>query len=108
MPLIPHARIPITPEDTFAMASREVHFMAAILVVSASLVGDQALHEILWPRVKSLFAEVAVMGSHVSVDVIEGLILLSCKFKAILQVAEVNDTHARIPAKHGLRPRIRM
>ena len=79
MPLIPHARIPIAPEQVLAMASREMHFMAAILVVTAALAGNQDLHDRLWPRVQSLFAEVAVVGANASMEVIEGLILLSGK-----------------------------
>jgi hypothetical protein len=83
MPLIPYKRMQITPEHILAMASREPHFMAAILVVTASLAGDQVLHDRLWQRVQSLFAEVAIKGANASLEVIEGLILLSGTKKRI-------------------------
>lgn len=76
-PLIPYKRMQITPEHILKMAGEEPHFMAAILVVTASLAGDQALHGRLWKRVQSLFAEVAIKGVDASIEVIEGLILLS-------------------------------
>lgn len=76
-PLIPYKRMQITPEHILTMAGEEPHFMAAILVVTASLSGDQALHDRLWQRVQSLFAEVAIKGVDASIEVIEGLILLS-------------------------------
>ena len=77
MPLIPCKRIKTTPEHIQARASQEPHFMAAILVVSASLVGDQALHDRVWQRPQVLFAEVTMKGSDASLEVIEGLIILS-------------------------------
>ncbi|KAI1616029.1 hypothetical protein EDD36DRAFT_483846 [Exophiala viscosa] len=77
MPLIPYERIPITSEHILAMAGREPHFMAAILVVTAALMGDQALHDVLWQRVQRVFADVAIKGADQSLEIIEGLLLLS-------------------------------
>jgi hypothetical protein len=79
MPLIPYKRMHITPEQILAKACLEPHFIAAILVITASLSGDQALHDRLWQRVQSLFADVAIKGADASLEVIEGLILLSGK-----------------------------
>lgn len=108
MPLIPYKRMQITPEHILAMASREPHFMAAILVVTASLAGNQALHDRLWQRVQGLFAEVAMKGSNASLEVMEGLILLSgTKKKNLLQVVEVDLACPRISAKHGSQHRTR-
>lgn len=77
MPLIPHERMQITPEHVLDMARREPHLMAAILVVTASLAGDQTLHDLLWQRVRILFAEVAIEGENASTEVIEAFLLLS-------------------------------
>jgi hypothetical protein len=81
MPLIPYKRMPVTSEHIIAMARQEPHFMAAILVVTASLKGYQELHKSLWQRVRSLFADVAIIGVNASTEVIEGLILLSGTMK---------------------------
>lgn len=77
MPLIPHERMQITPEHVLTMANREPHLMAAILVVTASLAGDQTLHDLLWQRVRILFAEVAIEGENASTEVVEAFLLLS-------------------------------
>ncbi|KAL3463136.1 hypothetical protein BJX64DRAFT_257665 [Aspergillus heterothallicus] len=77
IPMVPYKRRQTTPEHILTMAGREPHFMSAILVVTASIAGDQALHDRLWQRVQSLFAEVAIKGETASIQVIEGLILLS-------------------------------
>lgn len=89
-PLIPYKRMQVTLEDVLKMAGEEPHFMAAILVVTASLAGDQALHDRLWQRVQSLFAEVAIKGVYASIEVIEGLILLSGMFQHIVELWELD------------------
>jgi hypothetical protein len=77
MPLIPHERKPTTSERILTMAGREPHFMAAILVVTTSLLGDHSLHRLLWQRVERLFAQVAIKGTNDSLEMLEGLLLLS-------------------------------
>lgn len=105
LPLIPYKRMPITPEHILAMARSEPHFMAAILVVASSLAGDQALHDILWQRVQSFFAEVALTGANASIEVIEGLILLSGMNLKNRGPLEINADYIRISARHGSRHR---
>ncbi|KAJ9610625.1 hypothetical protein H2200_005402 [Cladophialophora chaetospira] len=77
MPLIPSERRPTTSEHILIMAGREPHFMAAILVVTTGLLGEHTLHHHLWQRVERLFAEVAIKGTNGSLEMIEGLLLLS-------------------------------
>lgn len=77
MPLIPNERFPRTPEQILAMAAREPHFMAAILVVAAGLLGEYALHRLLWQRVERLFSQVAIRGEIESLELLEALLLLS-------------------------------
>lgn len=89
-PLMPYKRMQITPEHVLKMAGEERHFMAAILVVTASLAGYQALHERLWQRVQSIFAEVAIKGLDASKEIIEGLILLSGMFQRNLELWELD------------------
>lgn len=62
MPLIPHERMQINPEQVLTMATREPHLMAAILVVTASLAGNQTLHELLWQRVRILLRRLQSKG----------------------------------------------
>lgn len=77
MPLIPYKRMPVATEDILVMAHREPHLMAAILVITASLENNRSLHDMLWKRVQSAFAEVAIMGADAPFEVMEGLLLLS-------------------------------
>ncbi|OQV04997.1 Fungal specific transcription factor domain-containing protein [Cladophialophora immunda] len=77
MPLIPYERRPVTSEQILTMATREPHFMAAILVVATGLLGEYTLHHHLWQRAERLFAQVAIMGTNESLEMIEGLLLLS-------------------------------
>ncbi|EXJ71694.1 uncharacterized protein A1O5_05502 [Cladophialophora psammophila CBS 110553] len=77
MPLIPYERRPTTSEHILIMAGREPHFMAAILVVTTGLLGEYTLHRHLWQRVERLFAQVAIKGTDESLEMIEGLLLLS-------------------------------
>ncbi|KAM6478049.1 hypothetical protein HDV62DRAFT_383120 [Trichoderma sp. SZMC 28011] len=77
LPFMSYRRACTTKQHVLAMSNREPYFMAAILVVTAFLTGDQALHNSLWQRVQCLFSEVAIKGTNASVEVIEGLILLS-------------------------------
>lgn len=77
MPLIPYERRPKTSEHILVMASREPHFMAAILVVSAGVLAEHSLHHVLWQRVERLFAQVAIKGTVESLELLEGLLLLS-------------------------------
>ncbi|KIW77639.1 hypothetical protein Z517_07471 [Fonsecaea pedrosoi CBS 271.37] len=77
MPLIPYERRPTTSEQILTMAAREPHFVAAILVVTTGLLGEYTLHHHLWQRVERLFAQVAIMGTNESLEMIEGLLLLS-------------------------------
>jgi len=77
MPLIPCERIPTTSEHILTIAGREPHFIAAILVVTTGLLGEHTLHHHLWQRVERLFAEVAIRGTNESLEMIEGLLLLS-------------------------------
>lgn len=109
MPLIPYERIPITPEHVVSMAGREPHFMAAALVITAALSGDQALHDLLWQRVQRVFAEVAINGTNESLEVIEGLLLLSGAYDVdhLLRVWE-SDILDRISPKHGSQHKTRI
>ncbi|KIW95037.1 uncharacterized protein Z519_03618 [Cladophialophora bantiana CBS 173.52] len=77
MPLIPFERRPTTSEHILTMAGREPHFVAAILVVTTGLLGEYTLHRHLWQRVERLFAQVAIKGTNESLEMIEGLLLLS-------------------------------
>lgn len=77
MPLIPYERMPTTSEHILNMAGREPHFTAAILVVTSGLLGEHNLHQLLWRRVERVFAEVAIKGTNESLEMIEGLLLLS-------------------------------
>ncbi|KAK6386190.1 hypothetical protein LTS17_001765 [Exophiala oligosperma] len=77
MPLIPYERMPTTSEHILNMAGREPHFTAAILVVTTGLLGEHNLHQLLWRRVERVFAEVAIKGTNESLEMIEGLLLLS-------------------------------
>lgn len=100
MPLIPYKRMPITPEDIIYMANREPHLMAAIAVVTASLESDRSLHDMLWKRVQSVFAEVAIMGADAPLEVMEGLLLLSGETNPHARYGH-SLRLCRIPAKHG-------
>lgn len=86
MPLIPQERRPKLSEQILAMAGREQHLMAAILVVASGLVGENTLHHYLWQRVERLFAQVAMRGTNESLDMLEGLLLLSGKSPLNLSV----------------------
>lgn len=77
MPLIPQERRPKLSEQILAMATREQHLMAAILVVTSGLLGEHTLHHYLWQRVERLFSQVAIRGTNESLDMLEGLLLLS-------------------------------
>lgn len=77
MPLIPHERKPKGSSEILAMAARDKYLMAAVLVVTSGLLGEHALHHYLWQRVERLFAQVAINGTDESLDMLEGLLLLS-------------------------------
>lgn len=77
MPLIPYERIPTTSEQILTMAGQAPHFMAAILVVATGLLGEYTRHHHLWQRVERLFAQLAITGTNESLEMIEGLLLLS-------------------------------
>lgn len=104
MPLIPYERMPTTSEHILNMAGRDPHFTAAILVVTTGLLGEHNLHQLLWRRVERVFAEVAIKGTIESLEMIEGLLLLSgtvipvCK---ALADDEIVDIIARVPTKYG-------
>lgn len=77
MPLIPYERRPRTSEHILSMSAREPHLMAAILVVTTGLLGEYTLHHHLWQRVERLFAQIAIKGTNESLEMLEGLLLLS-------------------------------
>lgn len=77
MPLIPHERKPKGSREVLTLAACEKYLMAAILVVTSGLLGEHTLHHYLWQRVERLFAQVAMNGTDESLDMLEGLLLLS-------------------------------
>lgn len=104
MPLIPCERIPTTSEHILTTAGREPHFIAAILVVTTGLLGEHTLHHHLWQRVERLFAEVAIRGTNESLEMIEGLLLLSgmgAPTRKFFATNEIVDVTYRISTKYG-------
>jgi hypothetical protein len=104
MPLIPYERLPTTSEHILTMAEREPHFMAAILVVTTGLLGESTLHHHLWQRVERLFAEIAIKGTNESLEMIEGLLLLSGITTSTGKSPVANgqvDMFCRISTKYG-------
>jgi hypothetical protein len=77
MPLIPHERRPKTPEQVLSLAAQDKYLVAAIVVVASNLMGEPSLHLHLWRRVERLFAQVTIQGVDESLDLLEGLLLLS-------------------------------
>lgn len=105
MPLIPSRRMPATPIQIMSMAGREPFLMSAILVVTSGQSGEQALHRRIWGRTQTFFGEVALLGANVTIDSIEGLLLLSGRLHQIRERCSTGRISADRESASGRRAR---